>query len=45
MRHDQITITDVDDGLAAELSERIYRFNMEATGIETASGCARGRHA
>jgi hypothetical protein len=27
-----ITFTDVDD-LAAELSERIYRFNVEATGI------------
>jgi GNAT superfamily N-acetyltransferase len=31
---DPITVTDVDDGLAAELSDRIYEFNAKATDID-----------
>jgi ribosomal protein S18 acetylase RimI-like enzyme len=29
-----ITVTDVEDGLAAELSDRINEFNVEATGFD-----------
>jgi ribosomal protein S18 acetylase RimI-like enzyme len=32
--HDPITITDVEDGLAAELSDHINEFNVEATGFD-----------
>jgi ribosomal protein S18 acetylase RimI-like enzyme len=31
---DPITITDVEDGLAAELSDRINEFNVEVTGFD-----------
>lgn len=32
MTDDAITVGDVDDGLQAELEDRIYEFNAEATG-------------
>jgi ribosomal protein S18 acetylase RimI-like enzyme len=32
--HDRVTITDVEDGLAAELSDRINEFNVEVTGFD-----------
>ena len=34
MTDDPIAITDVEDGLAAELSDRINEFNVEATGFD-----------
>ena len=34
MDPDPITITDIDEGLDAELSDRIYEFNVEATGLD-----------
>jgi GNAT superfamily N-acetyltransferase len=34
MRDDAITVTDEDDGLSLELQERIYAFNVQATGLE-----------
>ena len=32
--HDPITVTDIEDGLQAELSDRIDEFNIEATGFD-----------
>ena len=32
--HQPITVTDVEDGLAAELSDRINGFNVEVTGFD-----------
>jgi len=32
MGEEPIRVTDVDNGLAQELSERIYEFNVGATG-------------
>jgi GNAT superfamily N-acetyltransferase len=34
MSEDPITVSDVDDGLADALSERIYEFNVDATGFD-----------
>ncbi len=34
MTHEPITVTDVENGLAAELSDRINEFNVEATGFD-----------
>ena len=34
MADDPITVTDVDDGLAETLAERIYEFNVDATGFK-----------
>ena len=34
MTHEPITVTDLEDGVAAELSDHINQFNVEATGFD-----------